>query len=204
MKTSAKPAASIIAAGLMAAAGCGTSTGSGSRSSTDPIKSVAWDLRKPADIKTLGLPENTVDLPDVNVSITLSDGEVYSAQHVDLMIDGDLQNPTRITTIRVGLGAQTIDQAYQTAKALGARWHIPAAQIDLWYKTAKKYPSYNGDGAGGNTLPGGTAVGLFMPISGDDAKPVLPEFTIENDNGSDLGSNSAAAASRTPTAPTSE
>ncbi|MEY9860315.1 hypothetical protein ABH935_005952 [Catenulispora sp. GAS73] len=193
MKTSVKSLASIVSAGLLAtAAGCA----SDAASSTDHIKSVTWDLRKPTDIKTLGLPENTVDLPDVDVSITLSDGEVYSAQHVYLMIDGDLQNPTRITTIRVGLGPQTIDQAYQTAKEIGARWHISNSYIDGWYKDAKMYPSYSGGGAGrSSTLPGGNTVGLFMPISGNDSKPVYPEFEIDNVNASDLGGTAAASPS---------
>jgi len=192
MKTSARILASIASVCLLATvAGCT----SDAATSTDHIKSVVWDLRKPADIKTLGLPENTVDLPDVDVSITLSDGEVYSAQHVYLMIDGDLQNPTRITTIRVGLGPQTIDQAYQTAKALGARWRISNSYIDGWYKDAKMYPSYNGSGAGGSTLPGGNSVGLFMPISGNDSKPVYPEFEIDNVNASDLGGTAAASPS---------
>ncbi|WP_194917555.1 hypothetical protein [Catenulispora rubra] len=192
MKTPVRLLTSIASAGLLAtAAGCA----SDAATSTDHIKSVTWDLRKKVDIKTLGIPENTFDLSEVDVSITLSDGEVYSAQHVDVMIDGDLKDPTRITTIRVGLGAQTIDQAYQTAKDLGARWHISSTYIDVWYKDAKMYPSYSGSGAGRSTLPGGNTVGLFMPVSGDFSKPVLPEFEIDNVNASDLGGTAAASPS---------
>lgn len=194
MKTPVRLLISIASVGLLTtAAGCT----SDAANSTDHTKIVTWDLRKEVNIKTLGIPENTFDLSDIDVSITLSDGEVYSAQHVDVMIDGDLHDPTRVTTIRVGLGAQTIDQAYQTAKDLGARWRIPNSYIDGWYKDAKMYPSYSGGGAGGSTLPGGTSVGLFMPASGDFSKPVYPEFEIDNVNASDLGGTAAASPSRT-------